>query len=232
MKTFLTQLKWEFTLLQKNNIIGISFGVTFIYILVLYIFKGADALDPLLVSLVLNDPSVIGYFFIAIAVYTEIKHQILPAIFTTPVNVHYFLLSKTVSLSIIGTICSLGLAIPVKGLSFDILSFTVGATAICLLSTLLGLFMLTFANEFLKFAILSIPVFLIFVNIPLLQFLGVIDFGSFLYLFPIQGSLDLIDAAIRGSEVNYWLSYISILTTVPLFYWLAYYRFSKKIIHQ
>jgi fluoroquinolone transport system permease protein len=232
MKTFLTQLKWEFTLLQKNSIIAISFGVTLIYGILLYFFRDADALDPLLISLVLNDPSVIGYFFIALAIYTERKHDILPAIFTTPVNVHSFVLSKTISLSFIGVVCSLGLAIPLKGLDFDILSFTIGATTICLLSTLLGLYMLTFANEFLKFAMLSIPVFLAFVNIPLLRFLGVIDLGFVSYLFPIQGSLDLIDAAIQGTEINYWLCYVSILATVPLFYWLAYRRFSAKIIHK
>ena len=232
MKRFLEQLKWQFILLQKNSIISISLGVTFIYGILLFFLKEIGGLDILLVSLVLNDPSVIGYFFIALAIYTEIKHQILPAILTTPLNIHTFLLSKTVSLSIIGIICSLGLAISVKGFDFDILSYTIGSMGICLLSTLLGIFMLTFANEFLKFAMISMPVFLAFINLPLLQYLGVVDMGFLKYLFPIQGSLDLIDAAISGKEINYFLSYISIIVTVPLLYWLAYKQFSKKIVNQ
>ncbi|MDO5970269.1 hypothetical protein Q4Q35_10675 [Flavivirga aquimarina] len=232
MKRFITQLKWEFILLQKNSIIAISFGVTFLYGILLYFFRDSDAIDPLLVSLILNDPSVIGYFFIALAIYTEMKHDILAAIFTTPINIHTFLLSKTISLSIVGVICSLGLIIPLKGLDFGILSFTVGATSICVLSTLLGLYMLTFANEFLKFAMLSFPVFIVFVNIPLLEFLDVIDLGFFAYLFPIQGSLDLLSTSIQETQINYWLVYTSILVAIPLFYWLAYRRFSTKVIHK
>jgi fluoroquinolone transport system permease protein len=232
MKTFITQLKWQFLLLQKNKIIGISLAVTFIYGLLLYFLKEIGGLDILLVSMVLNDPSVIGFFFVALAIYTEMKHQILPAIFTTPLNIHTYLLSKTISISIIGVICSLGLAMSVKGFDFDILSFAIGAMGICVLSTFLGIFMLTFANEFLKFAMTSIPIFLIFINIPLLQYLGVVDLGFIKYLFPIQGSLDLIDNAISGTEINYFLAYISIIVTIPLFYWLAYKRFSKKIVNQ
>ena len=232
MKAFIIQLKWQFILLQKNNIISISLAVTLIYGLLLYFLKSIGGLDILLVSLVLNDPTVIGYFFVGLAIYTEIKHQILPAIFTTPLNIHTFLLSKTISISIIGIVCSLGLAISVKGFDFDILSFAIGSMGICVLSTLLGLFMLTFADEFLKFAMISIPVFMPFVNIPLLQYLGIIDMGFIKYLFPIQGSLDLIDTAISGTEINYWFSYLSIIITVPLLYWLAFRQFSKKVVHQ
>ena len=232
MKAFLTQLKWQFILLQKNNIISISLIVTFIYGILLYFLKDINGLDTLMVSLVLNDPSIIGYFFIALAIYSEIKQQILPAIFTTPLNIHTFLLSKTISISSIGLLCSLGLAISVKGFDFDILTFSIGAMSICILSTLLGLYMLTFANEFLKFALLSIPVFLAFINIPLLQYLDIIDMGFIKYLFPIQGSLDLIDTAISGNEINYLVAYLSLLISTPLLYWMAYQQFNEKIVHQ
>lgn len=232
MKAFLTQLKWQFVLLQKNNIIIISLAVTCIYGVLLYFLKGIGGLDALLVSMVLNDPSVIGFFFVALAIYTEMKCQILPAIFTTPLSTHTFLLSKTIAISIVGVVCSVGLALSVKGFDFDVLAFSVGALGICVLCTLLGLFMLTFANEFLKFAMLSIPIFLTFVNVPLLQYLGLIDMGVARYLFPIQGSLDLIDNAISGTEINHTLAYVSLVVMVPLFYWIAFLRFRKKIVNQ
>lgn len=232
MKTFINQLKWQFKLLQKNNIISISLVVTLIYGLLLFFLKDIKGLDTLVVSLVLNDPSIIGYFFVALALYTEIKHQILPAIFTTPLSIHTFLLSKTISISIIGLICSLGLAVSIKGFDFGILSFSIGAMSICVLSTLLGLFMLTFANEFLKFALLSVPVFLGFINIPLLQYLGIIDMGFIKHFFPIQGSLDLIDTGISGAEIDYLIAYMSIIISIPLLYWIAYKRFNKTIVHQ
>lgn len=231
MKTFIVQLKWQFALLQKNSIITISLSVTFIYGLILYFLRDVGSLDKVLVAMVLNDPSVIGFFFIALAIYTEIRHQILVAIIVSPVNIHQILISKILALSLIGLVCALGLAISVKGIHFDIFNYAIGTFGICLLSTLLGLMVLTFASEFLKFVMLSIPVFLFFINIPLIQYLGAIDMGVFKYVFPIQGSTDLIDMAFSGQEINTWYSYISLLVLVPLFYLVAYRLFSKKIIH-
>ncbi len=232
MKSFAAQLKWQFTLLQKNSVITVSIAVTLFYGILLYFLRDVGSLDQVLVGLILNDPSVIGYFFIALAIYTEVKHDILPALFVTPVNVHRFLLAKTIAISVIGVICSLGLVISVKGLDFDMLNFIIGATGICVLSALLGLYMLPFASEFLKFSLFSIPLFLAFVNIPVLQYLGAIDFGFFRYLLPVQGSLDLIDHAISGTSVNLVYDYLSLLVLIPLFYWLAYRHFSQKVVQQ
>ncbi|MEQ9099437.1 MAG: hypothetical protein RIF36_14565 [Imperialibacter sp.] len=231
MITLGQQLKWQFILLQKNNIIGISLGVTLIYGIVLYFLRSWGSLNELLVFLVLNDPSVIGYFFVALAIYTEKKHQILPAIFVSPINLHHYLLSKVLSLSIVGLVCSLGLAFSVKGLSFDILSYAIGAFSICVLSALLGIAMLTFADEFLNFAMLSIPVFMVFVNLPVLHYLGAVDLGLFVNIFPVQASLSLIaDSLVDGARPTV-LSYLPVIIWPPLFYLLAFRLFNKKLIH-
>lgn len=232
MSSFFTQLKWQFLLLQKNSIITISFVVTLIYGVLLYFLRDVGPLDKLVVSLVLNDPSVIGFFFIGLAIYTEIKHQVLPAIFVTPVNLHAIVLAKVISISLIGLVCSLALAISIKGFDFDMLSYTVGSFGICVLSSLLGLYMLTYASDFLKFAMMSVPVFLVFINAPLLNYLGALNMGFVKYFFPIKGSLDLIDAAISGTEISYVYSYLSIFIMVPLFYYLAFTRFKNKVVHQ
>jgi fluoroquinolone transport system permease protein len=92
--------------------------------------------------------------------------------------------------------------------------------------------MLTFASEFLKFVMLSIPVFLVFINIPLLQYLGAIDMGCYKYLFPVQGSTDLINKGMSGAEINLWYAYPVLLVLIPLFYIAAYRLFLKKIVQQ
>jgi len=232
MKAFSQQLKWQFILLGKNNIISISFGVTVIYGIILFLLRDIQVLDKVMVALVLTDPSVIGYFFIALAIYTEMKHGILPAIFVSSLSLHQLLLSKTVALSIIGTVCALGLAISVRGFDFDMLNFTIGVFGICTLSTLLGLIMLTYSNEFLKFTMLSVPFFLVFMSVPMLIYLGVINIGFVKYLFPIQGSLDLIDHSISGTKISFVYAYLSILIFVPVFYALAYRIFNRKVVHQ
>jgi fluoroquinolone transport system permease protein len=160
------------------------------------------------------------------------KHQVLQAIFVSPVNIHQLLISKALSISIIGVVCSLVLALSVKGFDFDIATYIIGSFGRCILSTLLGLCMLTFADEFLKFSLLSAPVFLVFLGIPFLQYLGVIEIGMVKYLFPIQGSVDLIDNAIRGTVINRWYSYLSLVSLMPLLYLIAFRLFTKKIVYR
>ncbi len=230
MNTFFNHLKWQFILLQKNNIITISFVVTFVYGLILFFLKDVKLIDKFLVSLVLNDPSVIGYFFIALAVYTEIKHGVLNALFVTPVKSHEYLISKIISLSIIGTICSVGLALSIKGINFHIPNYIIGSFCICLLSALLGIIVLTFTSDFLNFALLSIPVFFLFTGITLLQYLGTVDIGMYKYLFPVQGGLDLLDKAVSGTKINYTYVYGSICFIIPFFYVIALRLFTKKFI--
>ncbi|MBR9861586.1 hypothetical protein GYB22_12750 [bacterium] len=228
MSGFLSQLKWQFALLQKNNIISISLVVTLIYGVILFFLNHIEGLNKLLVALVLNDPSVIGYFFIALALFTETKQGILSAILVSPLSLHLFLISRVLTLSILGTICSLGLAISVVGLDFFIWEYTLGSFAICAMSALLGVIMIRFADEFLKFAMISVPVFLIFINLPMLVYLKVVDLSIIKYVFPIQGSIDFISYALDGTDIHFWYSYGS-LASIPIFYGLAYRMFIVKI---
>lgn len=232
MISFIKQLKWQLILLKKNNIIIISLVVTLVYGVILYFLKGTSNIEVFLVSLVLNDPSVIGYFFIALAIYTEIKHGVFNALFVTPVNTHEYLISKIIALSLIGTICSIGLALPIKGLEFDLVNYTIGSFSICLLSAILGLIVLTFASEFLNFALLSIPVFFLFTGVSLLHYLGAINIGGFKYFLPIQGGLDLIDNAVRNSKINYYYVYLSLIIYTPFLYYLAHRLFTNRYVTQ
>lgn len=232
MMSFINQLKWQLILLNKNSIITISLVVTLVYGLILFFLRGTANLEIFLVALVLNDPSVIGYFFIALAIYTEIKHGVINALRVTPINTHEYLISKIIALSLIGTICSIGLALPIKGLDFDIVNYTIGSFSICLLSAILGLIVLTFASEFLNFALLSIPIFFIFTGISLLHYLGAINIGWIRYLLPVQGGLDLIDNAVRNSKINYYYVFLSLIIYTPFLYFLAHRLFTKRYVTQ
>lgn len=232
MSGFVTQLKWQFVLLQKNNILNISIAVTLIYGVVLYFLRDVGSLDKILVSLVLMDPSVIGYFFIGLAFYTEVKQELLPALFITPLDTHTLLISRVLSLSIVGTFCSLILAFPVKGLDFHMLEYAIGSFGICLLSALLGLILFPFASEFLKFSMMSVPIFITFINIPLFQYLGAIDMGFVKYIFPIQGSVDLLDYAVSDTPIYFGYAYSSIGVFASILYGIAFRVFRQKIVHQ
>lgn len=232
MIAFLQQLKWQMILLHKNNIITISFVVTIVYGLILYFLKDVEYINQVLVALVLNDPSVIGYFFIALAIYSEIKNGVLNALFVTPINIHSLIIAKVVSLSIIGTVCSLGLAISIKGVDFHVLSYSIGSWIICIQAALLGLIVLTFASEFLSFAIRSIPIFFLFTGATLLHYLGVIDLGIWKYFFPVEGGLQLIDSAVNLNTSFNWLGSLSIIIWTIVLYVFAHRLFTQKFIQQ
>ncbi|MEQ8470774.1 MAG: hypothetical protein RIC35_06290 [Marinoscillum sp.] len=232
MKSLLVQLKWQLQLLNKNSIITISLVVTLIYGAILYFLKDQKYIDQTLIAFVLNDPSIIGYFFIALAIYTEMKQGVLQAIFVSPISTHLLLISKTLALSFIGVVCSLILAFAIKGLDFDIWTYVIGNWGICILCTLSGLIVLTYADEFLKFAMLSVLIFTPFVNIPMLHYLGAIDLGYFIYLFPIQGCVELLDQSVSEQPANGWFAYPSSAIWIVIFYIMAYRLFSRKIVHQ
>lgn len=232
MSGFYQQLKWQFVLLQKNNIIGMSLVVTLIYGVTLFFFRDFENIDKVLVTLVLIDPTIIGYFFIALTIYLEINHQVLPAILVTPLNIHHFLITRILTLSFLGTLCALLLAISVKGLDFNFIYYSIGSFGICTICALLGLTVIPYASEFLKFALLSFPVFIIAVNVSQLQYLGAIEMGYFKYLFPLQGCIDLIRHAVSGDTISFSYAFLSLAVLIPSCYAMAFRLFKKKFITQ
>ncbi|GAA5033259.1 hypothetical protein GCM10011506_25250 [Marivirga lumbricoides] len=188
-----------------------------------------ENLEGLMVVIILNDPTVIGYFFVALAIYTEMKYDILAAIFVSPLKVHHYLLAKIIALSLIGTVCALILAFSILGFSFNIFAFTIGCMAICIISASLAIFMLSYTDEFLKFAMRSVPVFLALVALPLIDYFQLIDMGWLAYILPIQSSIDLIDYGIRGTAFEWWYVLPATVLFVGGSYQLAYYRFTKAI---
>ncbi|RPG30246.1 MAG: hypothetical protein CBB72_014155 [Muricauda sp. TMED12] len=227
MNTFARQLKWQFVILAKNQIVTMSFMVTLLYIGLLFGLGKTAYLDQVLMAIILNDPTVIGYFFIGLSLFTERKQNVHEAMAVSPVNLKTVLLAKTVAITTIGVGCSLALVIPLKGLSFDLVDFTLGSIGLCALSALLGLYVQTFTSEFLKFAMVSIPIFLAFTSVPLLQYLGAIDLGGLKYLLPVQGPVSLIDHALSGTAMNMWYAYGSITVLVLLGYLMAGSRLAQ-----
>jgi len=232
MKQFLFQTKWQFVLLARNNIIVLSFVVTAIYVGIFFAIRDLGNMDKFLTLLILNDPAIIGLFFIGLIVIIERNQQVLSALFVAPMSHHVYLMSRILSLSIICWICALAMAWAALGMSFNILHFSAGVLGVSILSCLAGLYMVSYTKEFMAFTLKSIPVLLFFINIPLLNYFEVTNIGLF-RIFPAQGSLDLIVNSYSNtpniSQLIY--GYGSILVWIPLLYWLTYRAFMSKIVN-
>ncbi len=232
MTEFLLQIKWQFILLAKNNIITISFVVTFFYALIFYFFKDIEAVDKVLTLLILNDPAIIGMAFIGIIILLERKQNVLDALFVTPINPHIYLLSRVFSLSTIGWLCALGMAVAAVGSSIQFFHFSIGVFAICMLCCFAGIYIVSFNDEFMKFLLWTIPTLLIFVNIPLLKYFDIVHW-KWLDFTPVMGSLFLIDNSFsihpNFSEIIW--GYLSILIWIPIVYFLVFKTFSNRVIN-
>ena len=102
MNELIQQIKWQFTLLHRNNFITISIVVTAMYAIIFFAIRDLGNTDKVLTLLILNDLAIIGLFFIGLSVITEKDQQVLTALFVTPMSHHIYLLSRVLSLSIIG----------------------------------------------------------------------------------------------------------------------------------
>lgn len=232
MKQLLFQTKWQFILLARNNIIVLSLVVTTIYAGIFFAIKDLGNMEKFLTLLILNDPAIIGLFFIGLMVIIERNQQVLSALFVTPISHHVYLLSRIISLSIVCWVCALGMALAALGASFNLIHFSFGVFGISIMSCLAGLYMVSYTKEFMAFTLKSIPVLLLFINIPILNYFEVTDISLF-RIFPAQGSLDLIINSYSEAPITSQLvyGYASIIIWIPILYWLTYRAFISKVVN-
>ena len=232
MRQLLFQTKWQFILLGRNNIIVLSLVVTAIYAGIFYGIKDLGDMEKLLTLLILNDPAIIGLFFIGLMVIIERNQQVLSALFVTPVSHHVYLIARIIALSIVCWGCALGMAFSALGTSFHAVHFTFGVLGISVMSCLAGLYLVSYTKEFMAFTLKSIPVLLFVINLPVLNYFEVTDL-AILRIFPAQGSLDLIinsyaDAPNAGQLI---FGYASLVVWIPLLYWIVYKAFLTNVVN-
>lgn len=223
------QLKWQFIILHRNNLINISVGITVLYAIVFYVFKDFAYMEKALTLLVFNDPSLIGLLFFGLAVILEKNQQVLPAFLVTPMSVHHYLLSRIIALTIIGWLCALGMAIAALGFSFNWLHFSFGVIGVCFIFSLAGVFLISYTSEFLNYMLLSIPVMML-LSLPLLNYYNLTDIAWF-KIVPTQGATDLLISSYETplAIVDLLWAYVSTLLWIGLLYWGAFNVFYKSV---
>lgn len=205
-------------------------GITVFYVLLVYSIKDFANLEKFITLLIYNDPAIVGFIFIGMSIILEKDQNVLPALFVTPLNRHLYLVSRIITLSAIGFFGAFAIVLAAKGTSFNLILFSVGAFATCILFCLVGIFVVSYTTEILHFLLRAIPL-LIFMSLPLLNYFELTDI-TFLNLFPVQGGLNLMVNSYREQpnlgEVIFGFILIAVWT--PLIYWFVYRIFVKKII--
>lgn len=228
MKQFADQLRWQFVVLHRNNLIVISVVVTIVYALIFFAIRGLGNTDRVLTLLIYNDPAIIGLFFVGLSVIIEINQGVFTALLVSPLNHHAYICSKVVALSIVGTLCAIGMAISVFGLDFQIVMFSMGAFLTCTIFGLFGILLVSYTSEFLQFMLRSIPVLLL-ISAPLFNYFGLTDLSILAYT-PIQTPLDLIISSYPGAANTLTVgSIVSCIVWLTALYLITYRIFERRL---
>lgn len=230
MIELLKQIKWQFLIFRRNNLVNMIVGITAVYVLIIYFLKDFENLEKFITLLIYNDPAIIGFVFIGISIILEKDQEVLPALFVTPLNQHVYLSSRIITLSTIGSLGALAIVLTARGTSLNFIHFSVGAFSTCVLFCLMGIFLVSYTTEILHFLLRGIPL-LIFMSLPLLNYFELTDL-SFLKLFPVQGGLNLMINSYRESPYLWELiyGYVSIAFWTPLLYWVTYRIFISRVV--
>lgn len=208
-------------------IIGITAG----YLAVIYFLNSIGNTEKFLTLLIVNDPATIGFMFVGISIILEKDQDVFSALSVTPINHHIFLIARVFVLSAVSMICVLGMVLMAKGISFNPLHFSIGTFYTCVIFSFIGIYVVSFTTDILRFVLLSVP-FVIVMSLPLLNYFDITQLGV-LNLFPMQGALFLIDNSYRefpdGIELG--LGYLSIAIWTPVLYFIAFRSFMARLVN-
>lgn len=229
MIDLLTQIKWQFSIFRKNNLIAMIVVITAVNVLLIYSLRGFENVERFITLLIYNDPAVVGFIFAGVSIILEKDQEVLSALFVTPLSHHVYLLSRIITLSTISTVAALAMVLTARGTSFNFLHFSVGAFATCAFFSLLGIFVVSYTTEILHFLLRAIPL-LIFMSLPLLNYFELTNL-ELLKFFPVQGGLNLMVNSYSESPnvAEVVFGYISISVWTPVVYAAVYRVFVGRV---
>lgn len=203
---------------QRYQIITIAVAITVIYIGIFYFIPGASQ-DKVVQFMIFNDPVALGMLFIGAMYLFEKSENTLEALVVTPLRASEYLSAKLITLSLLGTLVSMAMALAAWGWSFNPLTLIVGISLTASLFTMLGFVIVVGSRSFNEYVI-KMGLWMIPVVLPLLNFFDVYH-SYWFYLIPVQPTLLLLTAAREGIpvwEVVYAISYL-LIWNVLAFRW-------------
>lgn len=221
-------VRWDVRLQIGYGFYAIYAAVTVLYVVALR--SVPDQLSPTLLSFVLvSDPAVLGFYFIAALVLVEKREGVLDALVVSPIGVDGYLLSKVASLTLLAVGASALVILFGHDGAFDPAMLITGIVLTSAFFVLLG-FVAVARFDSINRYFLSAAVYGTVLYAPLLGHFGVLESPLF-YLFPVQPSLVLVHGAfvgVEGWEAAYAVSYLSVGSAGG--YLLARRAFRERIV--
>lgn len=224
MNHILTRMKWEASLLNRNNLLTISIVITGIYVALLQLLKSLGYMELTSILLVLNDPAVIGTLFAGITIIFERDQHTLDAMRVTPLNPHHYLLGKILVLTLLGTACGWAMAVAALGFGINHFHFLLTLFLITFMFSNIGVAMAMRTKRFINFA-LKVAMVLVAMILPIFDWFGIFSI-PFKEIFPMEHGIQLL-AYSMNYEIHIlpWFGYLVLTPLVIGTYFWAHRRF-------
>ncbi|GAA2351392.1 multidrug ABC transporter permease [Saccharopolyspora halophila] len=160
--------------------------------------------------IVFGDLGIVGFFFIAAAVFFEKDERTLGALANSPLRFREYLVAKLITLSGLSVLLSVLVATATRGLDYHLPLLVLGSALGALPMLVAGFCSaLPFASAGDWFLLGMVPLTVLMA--PVFHYAGVFEWPVF-YLLPTQGPLQLIGASfgqngISGPQLAYAVAY-------------------------
>ena len=209
MQKIAIAIQWDLIRQFRYNILYAALLVTVIYILILLNLPENPYQGKILIFLIFNDPAALGMLFVGSLILYERSENTFQALWVTPLQPWQYVFSKTLTLTLIALVSSLGMVFTGYGWDFQYLYFIAGISLTAFLYTLLGIAAVASSKNFNQY-LLRVAGILVPTALPFLNFFEITQ-TLWLYLLPSQGGLLLLEAAflpVEGWQIAYSLLYL------------------------
>lgn len=143
--------------------------LTVFYVCLLYAFP-VNIRSKVASLLIYTDPAAMGLFFMGAIVLFEKSQRVLNSLAVSPITVGEYILSKLISLGLIGTL--VGILIAASSGNRQLLSVALGTFFGSMIFSLFGLIAASVVNSLNQFMVVTIPVELLCTLPPIIYLFG------------------------------------------------------------
>jgi fluoroquinolone transport system permease protein len=177
---------------------------------------------------ILGDLMIVGFFFVAGAVFFEKGERTLDAVVTTPLRFHEYLASKVLTLTALSVLLAVFVATTTNGVHYNLPLLVIGAalgTVLMLLLGFLSALPFTSVSDWFMPAVLPIAVF----NLPIFHYSGLWE-TPWLYLIPTHGPLLYLGAAFDQKTLAAWQYTYGVV--YPMLFAAGMWLLAKRMFHK
>jgi len=228
MNLLLKTIKWDIFLIYKYGIVAVAGGLTILYC-VGCLLTNTQGYEHVVAVLIFMDPVMYGFLFTAVMVLFEKDAQTHQVLAVTPMPTSNYIISKTITFTLLSLVCSLLIILSAHTQIFHSLIFTLAVVLSASLFVFIAIIGVSFVQNFNQF-ILVIPLVLAPICLPLLHYFNLYNAWIF-YLIPSQACLILFRASVRPFttwDVLYAIMYL-LVWNAAMFYW-ALKTYKKRIL--